>query len=163
LQPATGGILDNIQGALTIIGNGADTMNVDDTGSTTAKTGTLTAMTLTGLNMGPSGITYSGLANLNISLGTGGSTGNSFFISVRAGTTLPSTTNITAGSAVKDTLVANWVTDFNGTLNLLRFATSTITVGNNFNGTMTDKNPGFIQSIMIGGSLTQSGILLVFS
>ena len=37
-------------------------MNVNDTGSTVAKTGTLTATTLTGLNMGPSGITYSGLA-----------------------------------------------------------------------------------------------------
>ena len=49
-------------------------MNVDDTGSTIAKTGTLTATTLTGLNMGPSGIAYSGLANLNIGLGSGGNT-----------------------------------------------------------------------------------------
>jgi hypothetical protein len=163
LVPLTGGVLDLIQGPLTVQGSGADTMNADDTGSTTAKTGTLTAMTLTGLNMGPSGITYSGLANLNINLGTGGSTGNSFFINVAAGANLPATTNITGGSAIKDTLVANWVTDFNGTLNLLRFAVSTITVGNNFNGTMTDKNPGYIQSIMIGGSLTAPGVLLVSS
>ena len=40
-EPMTGGIVDNIQGALTIPGNGADTMNVDDTGSTIAKTGAL--------------------------------------------------------------------------------------------------------------------------
>ena len=58
-----------IQGALTIVGNGADTMNVDDTGATAAKTATLTATTLTGLSMGASGIAYSGLSKLNIDLG----------------------------------------------------------------------------------------------
>ena len=73
-EPTTGGIVDEIQGALTVLGNGADTMNVDDTGSTTAKTGTLTATTLTGLSMGPGGITYSGLASVNIDLGSGGNT-----------------------------------------------------------------------------------------
>ena len=60
-------------------------MNADATGNTLAKTGTLTATTLTGLSMGPSGITYSGLANLNINLGSGG---NTFLISnTAAGTT----------------------------------------------------------------------------
>jgi hypothetical protein len=157
----SGGIVDKIQGPLVIVGSGADTMNVDDTGSTSAKTGTLTDKSLTGLNMGPSGITYSGLANLNINLGTGDNTGNSFFINVAAGANLPATTMITAGASGKDTLVANWVTDFNYTLNLFRFSVSTITVGNNFNGTMTDKNPGYIQSIKIGGSLTASGVLVV--
>ena len=49
-------------------------MNVDDTGSAVAKTGTLTSSTLTGLGMGPTGITYSGLAALNISLGSGNNT-----------------------------------------------------------------------------------------
>jgi len=44
---------------------------VDDTGSTGGKTGTLTASTLTGLLMAPAGITYHGLANLNINLGSG--------------------------------------------------------------------------------------------
>ncbi|MHB1421755.1 MAG: hypothetical protein ACYC3I_00885 [Gemmataceae bacterium] len=163
LAPATGGIVDGIQGALKIIGNSADTMNVDDTGSTIAKTGTLTASTLTGLNMGSSGITYSGLANLNISLGSGGTTGNTFYINVAAGTNLPATTSITGGSAGKDTLSANWATDFNGVLNLLDFATSTIAVGNDFNGQMTDKNPGYIQKITIGGSLTATGVLEVIS
>ena len=161
--PATGGIVDNIQGALIVVGNSADTMNVDDTGSTTAKMATLTATTLTGMGMGAKGITYSGLANLNINLGSGGSTGNSFFINVADGTNLPALTNITAAQGGKDTLVGNWVADFNRTLNLRYFVTSTIAVGHDFNGTMTDKNPGYIQSISIGGSLTASGILLVSS
>ena len=83
--PATGGVLNNIQGALTVVGNKFDTMNADATGNTLAKTGTLTATTLTGLSMGPSGITYSGLKNLNINLGSGG---NTFLISSTAvGTT----------------------------------------------------------------------------
>ena len=71
LEPAAGGFVGPIQGALKVIGNGFDAMNVDDTGSTVVKTGTLTGTTLTGLNMGPSGITYGGLSTLNISLGSG--------------------------------------------------------------------------------------------
>jgi hypothetical protein len=69
LEPATGGMVNFIQGALIVEGNGADTMNVDDTGATAAKTATLTATTLTGMSMGASGITYNGLAKLNIDLG----------------------------------------------------------------------------------------------
>ena len=52
MAPTAGGIVDNIQGALTILGNGLDTLNVDDTGSTIAKTATLTSTTLTGMSMG---------------------------------------------------------------------------------------------------------------
>ncbi len=72
--PVLGGFVGQIKGALTVTGNGFDTLNVDDTGSTVAKTGTLTATALTGLNMGPDGIVYSGLVNLNINLGSGGNT-----------------------------------------------------------------------------------------
>ena len=68
LSPAVGGIVDGIQGALVVGGSGPDTLNVDDTGSTIAKTGTLTSTTLTGLKMGPAGITYIGLAFVNINL-----------------------------------------------------------------------------------------------
>ena len=94
IQPPTpnNGILDNVQGPLTIVGSGADTLNVDDTGSTASKNGTLTPTTLTGLNMGASGITYSGLANLNITLGSGG---NTFLISNTASGT---TTFLNSGS-----------------------------------------------------------------
>ncbi len=67
-----GGIVDHIQGAITVYGDGNDTLNVDDTGTNYAKTGTLTSSSLTGLNM--TGITYNGLALLNVSLGSGGNT-----------------------------------------------------------------------------------------
>ncbi|MDE2507749.1 MAG: hypothetical protein KGM43_11100, partial [Planctomycetota bacterium] len=74
LTPAVGGIVDGIQGPLVIVGSGPDTANIDDTGSIVAKSGTLTSTTLTGLQMGASGITYSGLKILQISLGSGGNT-----------------------------------------------------------------------------------------
>ena len=151
------GVVDNILGPLVIVG-GADTMNVDDTGSTIAKTGKLTESTLTGLNM--AGITYSGLAKLNINLGSGG---NQFTIAVSSGAKLPATSTINGGSPNTDSLIASWAGDFNGILNLSRFATTTVTVGNNFNGSMTDTNPGYIASINIGGSLMASGVLHVVS
>jgi len=163
LEPTAGGIVDNIKGALKVVGTGADTMTVDDTGSNTAKAGTLKSTTLTGLDMGFYGITYSGLSNLTISLGTGGTTGNVFIVAVASSQNLPATTTINGGSAAKDGLVASWGTDFNGTLNLFGFATSMVTVGNNFNGSMTDTNPGSISTITIGGSLTASGVLQVAS
>src|SRR5262249_53397085 len=67
-------IVDLVQGPLTVVGSTNDTMNVDDIGSTAAKTGTLTYNTLSGLALGPKGISYSGLANLNIALGSSGNT-----------------------------------------------------------------------------------------
>ncbi len=74
--PLTAGIVNNIQGAIVVVGNNADTLNVDDTGSTAGKTGLLTSSALTGLNMIAAGITYSGLATFNISLGSGNDTFN---------------------------------------------------------------------------------------
>ncbi len=94
--PGTSGIVDTIQGLLTIDGSGADTMNLDDTGSSTSKTGTLTEGQLTGLGMGPEGVAYSGIAVLNINLGSGG---NQFAINVASGTNLPATTTIDGGSS----------------------------------------------------------------
>ena len=74
LSPQTGSIVDGVQGPLTIQGGGGDTMEVDDTGSTAAKTGTLTSTTLTGLAMGSAGITYTGLSIVGISMGSGANT-----------------------------------------------------------------------------------------
>jgi len=71
LAPSSGGVLDAIQGALTLVGNGHDTLHVDDTGSTASKTGTLEPESLTGLGMGASGIQFSGIAVLTIDLGSG--------------------------------------------------------------------------------------------
>jgi hypothetical protein len=92
LAPATGGTLNNIQGTVNITGYGSDTLNVDDTASAAVKTGTLTATSLTGLGMGAGGITYSGLAGLNISLGSGG---NTFTIN---GTYVSTVTTLNSGS-----------------------------------------------------------------
>ena len=72
LAAGVNGILNGIRGPLTIAGDDGDTLNVDDSGHTGAGSGTLTAATLTGLGMGAGGITYSGLAALNLSLGGGG-------------------------------------------------------------------------------------------
>jgi acrosin len=74
---------------LTLIGNGSTTLNINDTASTTTKTGTLGGTALTGL--GANGINFSGIAQLNLSLGSGG---NTFAV---AGDTTPTT--VTAGSA----------------------------------------------------------------
>jgi hypothetical protein len=64
-----------IEGALVIVGGGKDTLNVDDTGDAAGESGTLTAAALSGLGLG-AGVTYSGVAGLNINLGSGGDTFN---------------------------------------------------------------------------------------
>ena len=75
LAPATGGKVDGIAALLTINGNdptsGSDVLNVDDTGDSNPNTGTLTATTITGLDMAGS-ITYGTIETLNIGLGSGG-------------------------------------------------------------------------------------------
>lgn len=68
--PQMGGTTNNIQGDLVVSGNGDCTMNIDDTGSTAAATGTLAGTTVSGLGMDAFGIVYSGLTALNISLGS---------------------------------------------------------------------------------------------
>ena len=151
--------MDNIKGPLTIQGFGNDTMTVVDTGSVTPRSGNLTATSLTGLNMGPAGITYSGLSGLNISLGYGGMTGNTFNIAVAAGTNLPATTTIHGGSEISDSLTASWGGDFNGTLSLIDFTSPSITIANNLNGSLSDILPGTVQTMTIGGSITASGVL----
>ncbi len=155
LAPLGGGIVDNIAGPLVIVGGGADTMNVDDTGSTGPKTGTLTESTLTGLNM--AGITYSGLSILNMGLGSGG---NALAINVSSGANLPATTTINGGPSGSDSMVATWAQDFNGALNLLGFEQAAIQVGRDFNGALSDTQPGNIQQMTIGRSLTAAATLL---
>jgi hypothetical protein len=161
LAPSTGGIVGGVQGPLRINGSGNDTANVDDTGDKTVnQSGELTESALTGLGMGPKGIAYSGIAVLNISLGSGA---NHFTIDVSSGANLPAMTTIRAGASNANTLGGTWGGDLNGNLQLFNFAVSTFEIGGNFNGVVTDTNPGYIQSISIGGSLTASGKLLVSS
>ena len=53
LSPSVGGMVNGLQGTLAVVDgeSSSDTLNVDDTGSTGAKNGTLTATTLKGLGM----------------------------------------------------------------------------------------------------------------
>jgi Ca2+-binding RTX toxin-like protein len=154
--PNTGGTLSPIAALLAIIGGGADTMNVDDTGATTTQLGTLTGTTLTGFGMSPMGIYYSGLSTLSLKLGSGGNTLN---INVDGRHDLPATTSVDGGSSASDTLNAQYQQDFNHTLNLTGFEFTTMSVGRDFNGTMSDTGPGNIQSLTVGRSVTPTGSL----
>jgi hypothetical protein len=160
--PTAGGIVDNIQGTLSVVGNTYDTLNVDDTGSTGPKSGTLTPTSLTGLGMGRAGINYSGLATLNVKLGSGGSTlssgpvGNTFTIN---DITPATTTNVDGGRSNNDTANYTAAQDFNATLNLTAFEHGTVNVTRDFNGTLNDTQPGHLESVQIGRSLTTTGVL----
>jgi len=70
--PGSGGTVDAVAGYLDVIaGEGHDTMNVDDAGSTTDETGTLTSNHLAGLGLGALGVDYAELEFVNIFLGGG--------------------------------------------------------------------------------------------
>jgi len=89
--PVQGRHIDTIQGPLVITGGGKDTLNVDDSDTASDKSATLTSNSLIGLGMSPSGISYSGLENLNVNLGSGN---NVFTIQNTAAAT---TTSINGG------------------------------------------------------------------
>ena len=107
LAPASGGILGDIAGMVTVTGDKATVVNVDDTGDPDAETGTLTASTLSGLDLGGT-ISYSGLAQLNISLGLGG---NTFYI---AGTAAGTATSLDSGSGNDTVNVGTTASQANG-------------------------------------------------
>jgi acrosin len=149
LAPLTGGLLSGIEGALTVTGSGSDTMNVDDTGSTAATTGTLTPAALTGLGMGTGGITYSGLSALNVSLGSGQNTFKINDINPATDTT------INGGFNAADSLSASFAADFTGNLNIFGFAAvPSILVAGSFLGTMTVGAPSTIGLLSIGVAFT---------
>jgi Ca2+-binding RTX toxin-like protein len=113
LASVTGGTVDGIGALLTINGNdptsGSDVLNVDDTGDSSANTGTLTSTTITGLGMGGS-ITYGTIEHLTISLGSGG---NTFTVNSTHGSAtfgFQEDTTVNTGSAA-DTVHINDVTD----------------------------------------------------
>jgi hypothetical protein len=70
LEPSMGGVLTGIAGTVNVGGNRTVALNIDDSGSKTARSGVLTRRTLTGLGLGTGGIAYSGMKSLNIELGT---------------------------------------------------------------------------------------------
>jgi hypothetical protein len=148
--PGTGGTVNNIAGPVLIAGNGNDILNVDDTGDTASNAGTLTPSGISGLGMGPEGIGFSGLAVLNISLGSGGDT---FGVNDMAS----STVTTIDGGAGNDTAVLNFG-NFNGTgLNVVNFENASLNVEGNFAGHMYLNGP--LQMANIGGTLTRSGYL----
>ena len=171
------GIADNLQGAELILGSGNDTANVDDTGSVGPKTGFLTAFptpagqvapagALTGLNMGAAGIAYSGLSNFNITLGAGGINqptspviGNTFDIDVPGGLNLPADTTVFGGPSNNDSVTGVWGSNFNTVLNLYQFEHGTVSVGNNFTGTMNDLLPGNLEQVTVGTTMTPGSVL----
>ena len=79
-QSVNSGNLHGINALLTINGNspasGSDWLVIDDTGDTTDNTGTLTTTTINGLGLSPSGINYTHIEHLMISMGSG----NDYFI-----------------------------------------------------------------------------------
>ncbi|HAM72035.1 MAG TPA: hypothetical protein DCM86_10365, partial [Verrucomicrobiales bacterium] len=107
LAPGIGGVVDGVQGLLIFRGSGADLLAVDDTGSTAAKTGQLTATTLTGLGMGAQGIRYDGMTDLALSLGHGG---DHFFIQ---GTAAGATTVLNSGDEPDSDNLVNDVVNIN--------------------------------------------------
>ena len=88
--PSLTGNVNGIQAALSITGASTDTLTVDDSASSTTKTGTLSATALTGLGMNVNGITYTTIGTINVGLGTGA---NTFTI-----TNTAAVTNLTAGN-----------------------------------------------------------------
>jgi hypothetical protein len=63
------------------------------------------------------------------------------------------------GNGGNDGLTGNWAQDFNGTLNLFGFQKAALTVNRDFNGTLSDTQPGNIQQLTIGHALTSTGKL----
>jgi acrosin len=91
-EPTPPGLLSGIQFPLTVTGNAADTLVLDDTADSTAQTGKLTAAAVTGLGMGTMGVAYSGIGTLDVNLGSGG---NTFLIT---GTSASVATVVNSGS-----------------------------------------------------------------
>ncbi|HEX7167002.1 MAG TPA: Calx-beta domain-containing protein [Acidimicrobiales bacterium] len=119
-----GGILDNVDGTVTINGNApsaSDYLYVDDTGDDltgSGESGTLTSTTITGLGM-ETGITYGTIEHLRIDLGDDGTVFN--VLSTNAGTdsvvnTGGGTDTINVSTAAPTTNGAGVLT---GTLNLV--------------------------------------------
>jgi hypothetical protein len=151
--PAAGGTLGGIKAALTLNGSGgSDTANVDDTGDTTDRTdGLLTDTKLTGLGMAGS-VTYGGLAALNVNLGSGNDSFEETGIA-------PTTVTTVDGGPGTDAYDGNFPGDFAGTLFVRHFDNITMEVADDFSGSFTASDPGNVQSIAIGGSLTTTGTI----
>jgi hypothetical protein len=125
----------------------------DATARITNATGQLTDSRVTGLGMGQ-GITYNGLFNLNVYLGSGA---DAFAIhEVARGTK----TVVDGGlSAVPNTVAATFTQDFQGNLSLVSFQNATALINRDFVGSLTARTPGDMQMVRVGRTLTSTGLL----
>jgi hypothetical protein len=126
--PTAGGTLAPIQGALSVNGNGATALTLDDSGDTAKATATITATAVTGLGMGSSGVTYSGLATLCVKLGTAANT-----LTV-TGLEAATATTINGGGNAATTLTITTTGDLGGNLTVTGVPNASATVGGNFTG-----------------------------
>ena len=145
------GILDGVAGPVVLNGvsNGttSDVLNIDDKGSTKAKTGTLTDSLLTGLGMTGS-VAFHEMSILNVNLGSGGNA-----LTATITNNLPLLTNIDGGTSSSDSFTGTWANNFNGALNLTSFETASVTVAKEFFGAYSDASPGTATLLSVGGSL----------
>lgn len=71
LAPNYGGVLNNLHVGVTVLGSdGLDTLNLDDSGDTTANTGALDSALLTGFGLAPEGLAYQDVETFNLRLGS---------------------------------------------------------------------------------------------
>jgi hypothetical protein len=119
----------------------------------TNATGTLTDKQVAGLGMGQ-GITYAGLSNLNVYLGTGS---DGFAINE---INPPTKTVVDGGlGTVPNTVAANFAQDFQGDLALVNFQNGTVQVNRDLVGLLTARMPGDLQLVHVGRTLTNTGVL----
>lgn len=142
LAPATGGTISNIAGPITLAGDTLDTLNVDDSGATVARTGSLSSTVFT---LGPATINYSGLAALNATLGTGADV---FTINSTAVAT-PVTLNATVSDTFNVKQISSTTTINTGS------SASTINVGN------PDVLSGIGAGLIVNGSMAGADVLNV--
>jgi RHS repeat-associated protein len=117
LAPATGGVVANISGSLSVTGGtGTTVLNVDDTADPNAATLTVTSTTLTGLGMA-TGITYESLQAVNVYLGSVSNTLN-----------VQSASSVTPVDVIGDTTLAPSFNLAGGTLKVVGNLTASDTL-----------------------------------
>lgn len=117
-------------------------------------TGSLTDTQLTGLGLGPAGVTYSKLRNLNVFLGAGD---DAFAVN---GVNVATATVVDAGVGGNDAVAVSVVGNFAGNLNVTNAENTTLRVGQDLTGTFrTRVGAADLQSATIVGNIANSGVL----
>ncbi len=151
---APGGVVRGIAGPLVVHGSGADILNIDDTGDATAQTSTLTDHALTGLGMGPSGISFDGLGVFKLDLGTGG---NSILVNIT--NDLPALSTVNAGTPA-DIATLTYQHNLDGVLNLVGFANApTASVAGDLTGNLDLTRFAVVPLLTIGGSVAPTAVI----